>query len=176
MPGFTGGVGSSGNPPRHISSRIDQYLENGGSREANVDGSVTPVEFSWTAPRFCYIERMIIEIQDQGSVTSDSYGALTALPNGCDFEHVQADLTVTKVVPLPINTNLDWAGICYDFVESNFSGGGNTKGLVGRWTFRRDGIPLYLRVGDKLVLRVNDNLTGLDLHRYLVKGAFLESA
>ena len=167
------GAGPTKGPPRSVSSYLDEHLLNGGSREANVDGSVTPVEFSFTATRLCEINRMLIAITDSGTVTSDTYGALSTLTNEVEFEHVAADMTVTQILSYPIR-NSDWRGRMYNFDEDSFSGGGSVKSLSGRWTFKAAGAGLWLHSGDSLVIRINDDLTGLTTHRFIIQGDYLE--
>lgn len=174
---FSGGGSSGKRIPNNIGSYIDEHLKSGSSRDANVDGSSTPVEFSFVATRTCEITRMILTVQDSGSVTSDSYGAIAGgLPNGIEFEHKAANDQVTPIIEYPVQTNLDWDARMYDFGEATFSGGGNTRGLVGRWTFSRAGIGLWLDIGDSLILRINDDCTGLLAHRFIVQGNYKEAA
>ena len=146
------------------------YLKNGASPEANVNGSVTPVVFSYTAPQWCAIERMIVSIEDTGTVGADDYGAIASgLSNGIDVELVNSGTTTDILDGLPVQTNLDWAALCYDATEPTFSGGGN-KAVVVRWTFAKSGAPLRLIKDDVFRIRINDNCTGLIRHRFQIQG------
>lgn len=156
---------------RTVADWISTYLRDGASIEANVDGSETPVEFAFTAAGACEIHRMIVTIQDAGSFQSNEYGNLTALTNGIDFEHSDGTTTTDLLDGVPITTNQGWAELCYDAEPKSYSGTQAVSQVV-RWTFSRAGIPLYLADGDTLTARINDNLTGLTLHRFLLQGYY----
>lgn len=139
-----------------------QYLrEAGGSRDANVDGSSTPVEFSYTADDTrMWIYRLMVSVKDAGSFDADLYGNGEILANGIDLEVVTAGGETHDLLDgEPIKANADW-GICHDVRYFDIGPAADNYLLV-RWTFARAGRPLRLGLGDKLLARVNDDLTGL---------------
>lgn len=140
------------------------------AKNANVDGSSTPVEFTFEPTAKCHISRVLVTVQDAGAFTATSYGAVAALANGVEFEH-SGGTVVDLLGGLPITGNSDWARVCYDTLELDFTGGGSTS-LVVRWTFAKAGIPLTLESGDSIIVRVNDNLTGLVGHYFMLQGYY----
>jgi len=142
-------------------------LDNGGSASAAVDGSSTPVDFTYTVPTNAALraERLLVTMQAPGSLTGSDYGGVTGpLTNG-------VDLLVNGVSILdgmPVKSNNDWAHFCYDVnIQPHASG----SSLVHvRWTFGKSGAPLWLRAGETITAKVQDNLTGLDEHLFLLQG------
>lgn len=156
---------------RLVSDYISVHLRNAGSIEANVNGSVTPVEFAFSPTEQCQIHRMIVTITDAGSFQSSEYGNLSALTNGIEFEWTDGSDTVDFLDGVPIVSNQGWAERCYDAEPKDYQGTQAVSQVV-RWTFEKSGIPLYLNAGDSLVVRINDDLTGLSQHRFLVQGHY----
>ena len=70
---------------------------------------------------------------------------------------------------------MDWAKFCYDVDHENF-GLGN-EFLNVRWTFSKSGTYIQLNGenNDKLEIVVNDDLSGLVNHRFLVQGYIEET-
>lgn len=158
---------------------IFKYLrdtDGAGSADANVDGSVTPVDFVFLAGSRCVLEvleRLIVGGSGAGSMASSSYVTLTTLTNGIEIEHRNARGDVLDLLDgEPITSNSVWAQVCYDATEVSFSGGGN-KALSVRWTWGRSGKPLPLGAGDRVIARVSDDLSALTRHRFQVQGHYL---
>jgi len=64
------------------------FLDNGGNASAAVDGSTTPVDFTYTVPADTAFraERLLVTMQDAGSLTGSDYGGVTGpLTNGVDL-------------------------------------------------------------------------------------------
>ena len=111
------------------------------------------------------IERIIINIRDSGTVNADTFGALTALTNGCKVQVrdgaagtvVKQDLLDGKT----IKNNGDFAAFCYDMTISTATAG--DKAVSVRWTFAKSGEPVILRGGrgERLVFETQDDTTGL---------------
>jgi len=168
----------SAKPHNHVSPRslIYRYLDtNGdgtGTKNAVGDYS-TPTDFYIAPPAgTAYsIERLIVHIEDNGTLSPDKYGALTALSNGIDVEMLRGAAVLCDFNDgLPITHNGDWGRNSYDWSESSFGAGNNIVQV--RLTFSKTGSALYLNgnLGDKLVIRMNDNLTGLVEHYFMVQG------
>ena len=151
---------------------INRYLrESGGSEDMTVNGSATPVEFDYTHPgAVLSVHRMLGLIQDTGNFDAEDYGALGApLSNGMTFELDRADEDPVDLLgDRPIVTNAGWGALCYD-VNFITVGQGDNYALV-RWTFTQSGIEIVLAPGDRLVMTVNDDLTGLVHHRWMIQG------
>ncbi len=157
---------------------IFRYLDtNGdgtGTKNANGDYSGAADEFFITADSPCEIHRMVIEIEDTSGFAAAEYGNLgTNLTNGVKVsvdDHLGNEL-VDLVDGLNVTTNAEWARLCYD-ADLKTWGAGN-EFLMVRWTFARSGQPITLTDGDKLIVTLNDNLSGLVSHYFMVQGYYL---
>lgn len=156
----------SQSPIVYPSSYKSPYLLNMGSQDMNVNGSVTPIDFIYqvegTSPT--YWHRSFIDLRDgNNAFYPDDFGEIaTGLINGVDIiiekDGVEFLLENWK-------TNMDISMSCYDFTPPYITGA-----YIGRWTISSDlGSPLTLFSGDKIICRINDNLTGLTKFRFRVK-------
>lgn len=117
------------------------------------------------------IERLLVYIEDGGAIQANGYGAGAALANGIlvqvrDNDGLVYDLTNT----VRIYQSRHWQRLCYDFTLAPGTGG--TLSLHGRWTFGKRGAPLRLKgsTGERLSVVLNDNLTFLSGHAFLIQG------
>ena len=160
----------------HIFRYLDTNGDGSGTDEVVSDHAVTPDDYFIECPpgssQDYVIIRMMVYIQDTGSFDSGGYGNGSALSNGLKLllingnespEYTEEDLT-----PKPITTNGEWAGQCHD-VDHQAYGQGDEY-ISARWTFAKSGRAILLKPGYKLVLRANDNFTGLVKHRFHVQG------
>lgn len=117
------------------------------------------------------INRMIVKLEDTGAFDVESYGNGVSLTNGVRVFHerrgVEHEITAT-----PIFTNGDWAGHCFDTRVDAYGQG--DEQLSARWSFDRFGGPLFLQVGDKFIVRLEDNFTGLVAHEFIAEGSFFD--
>lgn len=152
-----------------------RHLRNAaGSEAANINGSVTPVEFSVGPPpgEFWRIARLLVFLEDT-AIAAASYGAVTvgALANGVRLYIVRDDVEVNDLLDGgTINTSAEWAEYCHD-AEVKAWGAGN-EFLTVRWTFTKAGVPLRLdgNKRERLAVLIQDNLTGLNAHEFIVQG------
>lgn len=172
------GLRSNGGPANSllICNRVDYYLTTdgtqSGSADANVNGSVTPQKFYRTASRDLWVWRLLITIGDAGtSMAVEKYGGITTLTNGCKLEVIASDgSTVLRDLldNRPVKTNYGWGERCYDVNLLSFGSGEDV--ILCRWTFANAGAPLYLQAGQRLQLTVQDDLTGLTRHKFVLQG------
>lgn len=157
---------------------LQSLTDNGlptGSGDMRVDGSSTTVEFSLAAnpDKDTYVKTVQITIADAGA-TLNEFGNLTALTNGCSVSWETKDLGVAVIQSL-LKTNWDFVKMSRGspafgdgaaaFRANNVTG--NSEGYVPvidmAYLF---GTPwgLRLRAGtdDRVVLKVNDDITGVD--------------
>lgn len=160
--------------PNNISWPLTLAGALGGEANASVNGAVTSQEFKLIPATYGYtsmkLERMLIQIEDNAVFTSSGYGGLSALTNGIHIYH-SADNgdTETHIDAMrPIKSAAHWARLCYDFSIHSF-GSGNNFATV-RWTFAKTGAPLCLGSGDELVVEINDDLSTLVDHSFIVQG------
>jgi len=156
-----------------------------GSNAMRVNGSVTPVDFYVSAnPNYdIYIKYITVEIGDGGSPNLNSFGALTALTNGVSFLW---DTTNEPEYELHegIKTNKEFIRIASDSAGfgdgvnaflADVSGGGSEKSYLPNFdTTEIYGLPWGLRLKkgslDRIVFRVQDNLTGLTTFNAIATG------
>lgn len=144
-----------------------------GNTEMNVNGSVTPVEFTFIAQpnRSISINKLGFLVSDTGNTNFTNYGSLSGpLLNGVTL------FTIIDGVEIPLTpvlkTTADFFGIgaLAQFVELS----GSSR--LANYTFSlfdySDGIILDGDNGDILGIRINDDLTGLSLHEASLDGFF----
>lgn len=177
------GAGTAGDPfiPHQIVSSgvtadetntVSVFLENGGSEQQTVDGSVTPVEFSYTVPvgKKLILSRMLIYIEDSTAFSSTVFAGLaSALTNGWE-------MSVNGTVLFTAKNNWQLAIHMYD-VTGNAIFGKTNQTLIGRFSFSRfvggaNGITI--RAGEDIATIVNDDLTGIDLMSVMIQGVLLD--
>lgn len=162
---------------RAISQPLDTTGDGTGTKDAAVNGSVTPVEFKIThATRTFCVTRLIVHIEDDGNFTATSYGSIATLANGVEIEHQSDGGTTDLLGGLPITAHTEYQRIAFDVSERPASGGGD-KTVVARWTFGKFvNIPygLVVEPGDALCVRINDDLTALTEHYFWAQGAYVE--
>ena len=145
-----------------------------GEKSAVGDYSVTPKDFYIEAleGERLSVARVIIHVVDSGSFDSGSYGNGITLTNGIQFIYERNGVQFNVSNGFPIKTNVDWGRYCYDVNISTY-GAGN-EALNARWTFSKYGNPLILNKGDKLILRLSDDFSGLVEHTFLFEGVHLQ--
>lgn len=158
-------------------SRIAQFLDtNGdGSGTVNATGNYASAatDFYFEAAEDCFIYRMIVSIEDTSGMQADEYGNLgAALTNGWELKVKDASDVVLsdETAGVAVKTNAGIGRNCFDVDVKSWGITPTDELLVARWTFEKDSQPLFLRQGDKLVIALNDNFTGLVDHYFMVKG------
>jgi hypothetical protein len=156
-----------------VSRFADTVGDGTGSKNANGNYATTAETFYLEAGanEVVNIARMLVTVEDSTGMDATKYGNNITLTNGISV-HCEGpdavkmfDLTDPDV---PIKTNAEWGMYCHDASLKTW-GSGNDLLLV-RWTFERSGTPVQLHPGDKLIITLNDNFTGLVAHRFLLQG------
>lgn len=146
-----------------------------GSLDMAVDGSVTPQDFFLEAgpEEKLIISRMIIHMKDSGSFDSGGFGNGPALTNGIVFwsriiaDGAPFDQDFTNGVP--IQTNPDWGRYAYDVRIDSYGSGDQT--LTCRFSLNRiNPAGVILNEGERLGVRIADDLTGLNLMSIQIQG------
>lgn len=155
-----------------------QYLSTGGDGSGVVDAvgnyAAAATEFYiQDTTRYLLIERMIVYVEDVGSMDSGDYGNGITLTNGVKLEVREDNDAVVRdmMAGLPVMHNTDWQGKCHDLILSSW-GLGNEAYSV-RWTFGKSKKSLILAPGQKLSITLEDNFTGLEHHLFQVQGKYL---
>jgi hypothetical protein len=158
-----------------LSRFLDTNGDSSGAIEQNVDGSVTPITFSWKVPvgYHLFVYRLIATIQDAGSFDADKYGNGLVLTNGLDFGSTDPEGVFTSATPqLRIKTNSDWASYSYDLTIHS-QGQGDSIAVI-RYTFLNDGKPIQLTQEQSFVIIINDDLTPLNNHKVRIAGVLVK--
>lgn len=160
------------------------YFKNNGSIEMDVDGSVTPVDFTIEAlqDRTITIKSLFITIVDAGATLS-SFGNIGSLTNGLDFEWNTQDFGVVTIAN-EIQSNFDLISLGGGQPAFGDSGNafkaqnvvGNEEAYISFVDFEKIfgfqyGIPLRKGTKDKLVFRVNDNISQVTQFRIIAYGS-----
>lgn len=163
----------SQNADRLILRALDTNFDHTGTTVATGNYAGAPVEFGVAPPygeRYV-ITRLIVSVKDSGSIDADKYGNGVTLTNGIIVAVKRgAAVIVSLTNGDPVHTNAEWAEKCYDADISDYGAGDNF--LHARWTFAKTGRPVVLdgELGDRLVVILNDDFTGLTGHRFTVNG------
>lgn len=148
-----------------------------------VDGSTTAQEFIFSADTEydTYISALSFLISD-ASATLKDFGNLAALTNGCDLEWITADLG-TVIIGNELKTNFDMVRMSLGapafgtgtaaFIAGNVSG--TSEGLLPVIKFSEVfgldyGLRLRKATNDKIVFRINDNVSTMDAFNAIVYG------
>lgn len=158
---------------RYIYRFLDTNGNGTGTKNAVGDYSVAAEEFHIQPPvslRYS-LYRMIVCIEDTAGMRAEYYGDLaSALTNGIKVS--VDDGAATELCDLtdgdPVKSNAGWGRHCFD-VDVKTWGAGNELLLV-RWTFSKAGAPVFLQEGHRLIVTLNDDLTGLVSHNFMVQG------
>ena len=153
---------------------LRSYFQNNGSRDMNVNGSVTSVDFSIEADnvREKSVKSMFISIVDAGASLSE-FGNLPALTNGVEFIWQSQDFGEI-VIANELKSNFDFVAFAGGspaygngataFIAPNVIG--NEEAIIAFIDFQKlfgfeYGIPLRKGTKDKLIFRINDNVSGV---------------
>lgn len=149
---------------------VSEDLLNGGSNNMAVNGSVTPVTFSYTPLAGFDLEavRTMLYIESQTAFGSDEFGDVVALTNGVQINAAGFGVTNWK-------NNVDVVIEMYDFARDAF--GKPDKLLIARWTFTRDtnGKTLLVPDGQSFDAVVQDDLSSLVIFRMKIKGVLIDA-
>lgn len=133
--------------------------------------------FRPTHGKRAYIERLIVHLEDTGSIDADGFGNGAALNRGLKIgvqrpsfgsDNWDFDLLDGQT----IKTNGQWGGVCFDVDVRGWGTGDEV--LAVRWTFGRSGQPLELDGGNDecVVVWFDEDLSGLNEHTMMVQGYY----
>ena len=142
-------------------------LLNGASKDQNVDGSVTPQEFSYSPPAGYWFDckRIMIYMEASTAFSSEKFGNLVALTNGWE-------LLINGVVAANTKDNVELALIMFDSGGVPLLGK-ETQTMLARFTIAKltDGYSgVHIKDGFSISTKVNDDLSTLTRLNVLVEG------
>ena len=174
-------------PPSGEDTKITIYRErltlnnDGTTFDARVNGSVTPQQF-WIQAESdfdIYITSVSFLIAD-ANATLTQFGNIGALANGCRVFYEDENGSIN--VGTGLISNFEFVRLClgqpsFGTGTSAFQAGniaGNSEGYIPTLDFRNFGFRWGLRLSEntlnRLVLEVNDNVTGVDAFNAIAYG------
>lgn len=140
---------------------IKEAVLNGTSKDMNVNGSSTNVNFRYTpASGVYYLEQLSLVIEDQGDFLTTNFGALATLTNGIQINVKTKGQTFTIAT---IKENADIYGLFTEAPASQAIAQTLAASINSYWAAWRlqNRIVLDSSLGDYIEFKVRDNLTGL---------------
>jgi len=165
---------STGPQKLHLPRYLDTNGDGTGTKNANgnYSGGATDFYIQPPASTIYRIARLIVSVEDTSGFSAAEYGNTgSALSNVIHIETQDGGGTIVDYDNgVPIKTNAEWGRVCYD-ADLKTWGAGNELLLV-RWTYTKSGsfIRLDGDSSEKFVVTLNDDLTGLISHYFLVQG------
>lgn len=151
------------------------YLTSDGqqSTDINLNGNyTTPTDFYHQAFARFDIYSIVINISDNANFVQGDYGAISGgLINGIKFLIItdSVEFPIFQTDNWPIKKNYEWLNLTPNVVLTSFSGIAQTL-TVEFNAIKGYGKALQLVTGDRFIVRLNDNFTGLVSHTVAVKG------
>lgn len=145
-----------------------QFLLNGGSSAMNISGAPTEFAYSADASVDTFLKEVVLELQD-GSVTFEKFGDLTALTTGFDLQINQGGVTKTLIDKAKTTYQMirDLGAGSFDLMEKSTSTNGDSI-LIRIQLYDAK---LAAASADKIFATVRDNLTGLTrFNAYVIAG------
>lgn len=155
---------------------ISQFLDSLGTGlgvvniVADFSGASTDFWIEPPAGEVWHINRLMAKIQGSGTFRPEWYGPTAALTNGIQIIHQRNGIENNLTGQLPIRNAGEFAAYLFDLKLHDFGSG--DKFITTRWSFSESGVILRLDgdTNDKLIVRVNDNLTTLSGHKFIAQG------
>ena len=156
-------------PPHHAFPLVEWLKTSGGSRDANINGSVTAVEFEYVSPEdTTVVTHMHVYLEDLGSIDATKYGNMAAaLTNGILVQVIYADGSPTLDLTggFPVKTTGEWLALG-EQSEHHIHGQG-PEAVLSRQKYNSG---IELKTGDIFRVTVRDNLTDLTAHYFRIDG------
>lgn len=153
-------------------------LTAGPSSDMGVNGSVTPVEFEFTADGAVFLSSVAFSLLDATSLPT-AFGGVAALTNGLTVELIDTDGTTVLhdfLAGLTVKKTADFAYLGVVTVALSVDGSGDDHQQVVWDVERTFGAPLLLKSGQALRVTVQDDLTGLTEFQGMALGRKFPSA
>lgn len=157
---------------------LDAYMRKDGDlsgiTNANLNFSNGAERFGRMPPEdeVWIITRLLCTIEDVGTFATTEYGAGQKLISGLDFyvdRSADGTLGRENVSCRPIRTNGDWKSKCFDAEPAEL----DNIIFVARWSFFKggfDGIVLRGNLGEGLWVDLEDDMSHLSRHEFIIQG------
>lgn len=138
----------------------------------NGDYSAAPTDFYYQATSTYYIHSLLVSISDSAGFNQTDYGAITS---GTVVNGVKMFIKPNGLAEIPLLSgigfkyNYEWLQVTPHTILTQFSGLPET--LSVDFDIVADyGMPITMNVGDRFIIRLNDNFTGLVNHTFGLRG------
>lgn len=147
-----------------------------GTGAVNLNGnySSAPTDFWYEATARYEIYSLLISISDGANFNQGDYGAITlGLTNGVKllvrFEDDVTEIPILNTGAFPVKYNYHWLSLTASTMLTTFAGISQTL-TVNFDLIDHYGKPFTINKGQKLIVRLNDNFTGLINHTFGLRG------
>jgi hypothetical protein len=166
-------------PQKRYLPTLYRYLDTNGDGTGTklaIGNYAVPTDFKIvpTSGQTLLIERMIVNIRDNGVLTADGYGAGAALTNGVSIAVKDSGGVVQDITDgIKVKLNAQWGRQNYDIKATDFGAGDNF--VLDRWSFFKAGDPLVVdgRLGQYFAVTLNDDFSFLVDHTFYVNAKVL---
>lgn len=156
-----------------VNKIFGDFIKYNDSRNMNQNHSLSPVDYTFVAPRRLEIKNIILFISDPSQIQFELFGSITELTNGLRvwYKQKSTDDKIYLDAGFPIKSNSDFAKLSIDIEIKPKSAGDNV--FAGRWDFKEHfGDNLMLEKGGSFGITINDDLSGINMMTIFVKGYF----
>ena len=145
-----------------------------GTRNFNNNYSVTAKDIYYQAVTTFQLYSMQFSLTDAGQFAYDGYASNVALTNGVKFFFKAAGMAEVPLFNgVAVKTNADYEAMCSQYDTTSWGGSAQTA-VVHIHFLEQCGCPLTLKTGDRIIIRLNDNFTGITTHVFAVGGKEVE--
>lgn len=135
------------------------------------DYSASPADFYYQATTNYYVQTLLISISDNANFTQSDYGAIAGgLTNGVKLFIKPNGLSEIPLLSgIAFKKNYEWLSVTPHASLTTFNGLAQTLSVNFDVTDEY-GMPITLNVGDRFIIRLNDNFSTLVAHTFGLRG------
>ncbi|MFA6213434.1 MAG: hypothetical protein WC714_28615 [Candidatus Obscuribacterales bacterium] len=167
---------ASGSEQVQVSGRPTQFFltaagNNTGAYNLNGNYSASPLDIYYEATSHYDLYSLLVVISDNANFNQADYGAIVGgLTNGVSFFIKPSGLPEIPLLSgVSVKHNYEWLTLNHDFVLTSFAGLAQTATISFEIT-EDYGKPINMSSGDRFIVRLNDDFTGLVSHTFGLRG------
>ena len=115
------------------------------------------------------VEKLVVYVQSNGALSSDSYGTNITLTKGIDVRHIKNNETISLTDGQRIFINTDWAQSPGELHDLPLAGGSN-KAYTFEWVFPDGG--LRIKQNEYISVLLEDDFTLLNKQLFKISGYY----
>lgn len=143
-----------------------------GTYNLNGDYSSAPTDFYYQATSKYYIQTLLISISDTTNFNQTDYGGIASgtITNGVKLFIKPNGLSEIPLLSgVAFKYNYEWLQVTPHTLLTQFAGTPQTLSI--NFDITTDyGMPITMDIGDRFIIRLNDNFTGLINHTFGLRG------